>query len=126
MNETTHEVELSSIISESGPLRLKTQADGTFRLQGVFRMRDQEGFPIDMSYEIAQDNGWDIDWIEALADASRQSLDKYDGLIEEIGMLEPERLPNIRKLFSYFLMSSEGETLDEKAANLYKRFHQAR
>ncbi len=66
-----------------------TQITGTLKLQGVYRLKDESGFPIDMSYELAKESGWCIDWVEALVDAGRQCVFKFDALLEEIEMLEP-------------------------------------
>ena len=84
-------------------------------------MRDQEGFPLDMAYEMAKEKGWDVDWVEALADAGRQSIHKFDALIEEISMLEPDRLSGIRMSFASGLMASAGDGFHEKAQALYQR-----
>jgi hypothetical protein len=115
----------SAVICESGPLRWKTQINGVPKLQGVFTMRDQEGFPVDMSYEIAKERGWEVDWVEALADAARQSILKYDALIEEIRMLEPAKVESVQKIFACGLMSCEGKTFCDKAAHLYKRMRES-
>jgi hypothetical protein len=115
----------SIILSESSPLRLKSQTNGVPKLQGVFTMRDQEGFPIDMSYELAKENGWEVDWVEALADAARQCIFKYDALIEEIKMLEPDRLDIVKRIFALGFMSSEGETFSKQASNLYNRMRES-
>ncbi len=105
--------------TETNPLRIKIYPTGVKRLQGVFTMRDQEGFPLDMSYELAKERGWEIDWVEALADAARQSMPKYDALVKEIRMLEPEKADSSSALFYCGLMCNEGNTPQEKAANLY-------
>ena len=55
-------IKQSTILSESSSLRLKSQVNGVSKLQGVFRMKDQEGFPIDMSYELAKENGWEVEY----------------------------------------------------------------
>jgi hypothetical protein len=115
----------SIILSESSPLRLKSQTNGVPKLQGVFTMRDQEGFPIDMSYELAKENGWEVDWVEALADAARQCIFKYDALIEEIKMLEPDRLDIVKRIFALGFMSSEGETFSKQASSLYNRMRES-
>jgi hypothetical protein len=111
----------SSVICESGPLRWKTQINGVPKLQGVFTMRDQEGFPVDMSYEIAKERGWEVDWLEALADAARQGILKYDALLEEIRMLEPTKVDAAQNIFASGLMSCESATFCDKSAHLYKR-----
>jgi hypothetical protein len=88
-------------------------------------MRDQEGFPVDMSYEIAKENEWDIDWVEALADAARNCILKYDALIDEISMLEPDKLEGIKHIFAVGLMTSDGDSFTEKASSLYNRMHKS-
>lgn len=80
---------VSPIVSRSGPLRVKRTINGGLRLQGVFRMQDQEGFPVDMSYEMAKEKGIEIDWVEALVDAGRQCIFKYDQLLAQIRLLIP-------------------------------------
>lgn len=113
----------SSVLNEEKPLRLKSQINKIPKLQGVFAMKDQEGFPIDMSYEMARDRGWEIDWIEAMVDASRQCIFKYDTLVDEIRMLEPNKINDLQRFFAAFMMADEGETFEEKAENLYKKMH---
>jgi hypothetical protein len=61
--------------------------DGRLLLGGVFRMKDEVGFPLDMSYEIAKEKGWLIDWMEYLADAGRQKQPKIESCLREIGYL---------------------------------------
>jgi hypothetical protein len=115
----------STILSETGVLRLKSQTNGVPKLQGVFRMKDQEGFPIDMAYELAKENGWEVDWVEALSDAARQCILKYDALIEEIGMLEPDKLEGIKRIFAVGFMTSEGDSFTEQANSLYNRMRES-
>ena len=115
----------SAVICESGPLRWKTQINGVPKLQGVFTLRDQEGFPVDMSYEITKERGWEVDWVEALADAARQCILKYDALLEEIRMLEPAKVVIVQKIFACGLMSCEGATFCDKAAHLYNQMRES-
>lgn len=115
----------SAILAENGMLQWKSQINGVPKLQGVFTVRDQEGFPIDMAYEIAKERGWEVDWVEALADAARQCIFKYNALIEEIGMLEPEKLNAIKHLFACGLMTCEGATFCDKAKELYLKMHES-
>lgn len=110
----------SVTLAESGPLRWKSQTNGVPKLQGAFTLRDQQGFPLDMTYEIASDHGWEVDWVEALADAARQDISKHDAVIAEIGMLEPGKLEAVKRIFACGLMSSEGETFRDKALDFYR------
>lgn len=47
--------------------------DGITLIGGVWTLHDQEGFPLEMSHLTCQQNGWRIDWMEAMADASRSN-----------------------------------------------------
>ena len=50
-------------------------------------MKDQEGFPLDMAYEICKERRACPDWCEAMADALSQSYTKYETLTGEMEML---------------------------------------
>lgn len=104
------------------PIRWKMQANGVPKMQGVYRMRDQEGFPLDIAYEIAKEKGGIVDWVEALTDAGRQSIDKYDALVEEIRMLEPHKVDAAVMIFTIGIMQCEGE-FTERSQSLYDRMH---
>lgn len=111
----------STVLATSGPLRWKSQANGVPKVQGVFTMRDEQGFPLDMSYEIAREKGWSIDWLEAMADAARQCILKLDALLAEMRLLLPMAEVELwERLFRYSIMSAEGVTLQEKAGALYR------
>lgn len=62
----------SRVLQLNKPLRWMSQIDGRPKLQGLFRMADEIGFPVEISKETCEENGWDPDWVEALADAGRQ------------------------------------------------------
>ena len=107
------------------PLNLKCQKGGRMRLQGVFTLRDQEGFPIDMAYEMAKEHGWEVDWVEAMADAARQCPFKYEALCDEIKLLEPDKFAAAFMVFSDGLLGCYGETFCEKAEQLYRKMRPA-
>lgn len=56
-------------------------------LAGIFRMKDEVGFPVDMSYEECKHQGLCPDWFEYLCDAGRQGDWKYDAAEQEMRML---------------------------------------
>lgn len=116
----------SIILGERGPLRWKTQRNGVPKLQGVFTLRDEQGFPVDMAYELARERGWEVDWLEALADAARQCVLKYLALLEEIRLLEPHKLAAVTTLFAAGLMACDGATFQDRAANLYRQMRAGR
>lgn len=44
--------------------------DGQFMMGGVWRFYHQNGFPLEITTLTAKENGWCVDWLEAMADAS--------------------------------------------------------
>lgn len=73
--------------------------DGRPLLAGLFRLKDEVGFPLDMSYEECKERGYAPDWAEALADAGRQGSAKYDSVLRELGYLlgEPAKRDIVHK-----------------------------
>lgn len=61
--------------------------DGKLLLGGVFRMHDQEGFPIEASFEECQRKGWQVDWAEALADCWLNDPMKMDNFVGQAALL---------------------------------------
>jgi hypothetical protein len=110
----------SIVLGERGPLRWKSQTNGTPKVQGLFTLRDQEGFPLDMSYEICKENGWDVDWVDILADAARQCIFKFKAVVEEMEMLEPIKAKAAQDIFAIGLMQCHGDSFCEMAKNLYQ------
>ena len=104
----------------NGPLRVTMTKRRGLILQGVFALQDQEGFPVAMSFELAKERRWNIDWIEALADAARQSVKKFESLLAEINLLEPANIEAVQHVFRGGLMESAGATFCEKAESLYQ------
>ena len=87
-------------------------------IAGVYRLKDECGFPIDASYDYCHDKGLTIDWMEALAYAVSQGVDgvfKMDALLKEIKMLIPDDYGDILRrwkvLLGYHLkrVDSQGE-----------------
>lgn len=66
--------------------------DGIPLMAGIYRMKDEIGFPISVSYEMIKDNQWCPDWCEFLADAGRQKDWKLDDALHEMKMLVGEHL----------------------------------
>ncbi len=120
-NETQINIPVSEILAQSKVFRLKSQINGVPKLQGVFTAKDEKGFPIDMTYDLASEHGFVIDWIEALTDALRQSVDKYHALLEEIEILDPDNFMSIKFVFYAMIKESEGDYFTDKAQNLYER-----
>lgn len=44
--------------------------DGIVLIGGIWKLWEQEGFPIEMAHLLCQQHGWKVDWLEAMADAS--------------------------------------------------------
>lgn len=62
--------------------------DGRPLIGGIFRMKDEIGFPLDMSFEICQEHNWRIDYLELLCDAWLKDCLGFDSVIKELDMLE--------------------------------------
>lgn len=62
--------------------------DGYFLIGGIYRMKDELGFPLDASLDYCIEKGnLIIDWCECLADAGSQNDWKFDSVLEELEML---------------------------------------
>lgn len=92
--------------------------DGTPLIGGVWMLRDQEGFPLEMSHLICRDKGWAIDWMEAMADASRTN--NCPALIKAVKAFLPEHaLSHLKLGFMHMVRSGKSfeEVVAEKRAN---------
>jgi hypothetical protein len=93
-------------------------SEGTTLIGGVWTLRDQEGFPLEMAHLIARDRGWAIDWAEAMADASRTN--NCPALMDAIeAFLPAEAITHLK--IGFFRMVTGGKSFDdiiaEKRAN---------
>ena len=61
--------------------------DGSPLIGGIYTLKDQSGFPLDMSYEEVRRMGACPDWAECLADAGAQCIIKFDGVVTELSCL---------------------------------------
>jgi len=87
--------------------------DGTYLIGGVWTLRDQVGFPIEMSHVVCKQNGWLIDWMEAMADASRSN--NCPALMRVVETFMPE--DGIMRLKMGFVhMVRSGKSFDEVVA----------
>ena len=83
---------------------------------GVWRLYHQEGFPLEMSHLIAKGNGWKVDWLEAMADASLDN--NCPALMKQIeSFLDDETIDNLKIGYMFVfkhLNKTFQEVLDEK------------
>lgn len=101
-------------------MRAIKQTNGVYKLQGIYTLKDTTGFPVEMSYLEARDRGMEIDWVEALADALRQGIEKFDAFAQEVRTLVPDQCPQIGRIFICGIMEQPGETLEEKGRSLWE------
>ena len=74
--------------------------EGKPLIAGLFVLKDQEGFPLDMAYEKAKEYG-EPDWAECLADAGRRGIKQYDSVTRELGfLLGPDVRDDIENRFN--------------------------
>lgn len=87
--------------------------EGTPLIGGVWTLRDQEGFPLEMSHLVCRDKGWAIDWLEAMADASRSN--NCPALMKAVEAFLPE--PAVTHLKMGFMnIVRSGKSFDEVLA----------
>ena len=87
--------------------------DGTPLIGGVWTLRDQEGFPLEMSHLVCRDKGWAIDWMEAMADASRSN--NCPALMKAVEAFLPEHAVTHLKM-GFMHMVRSGKSFDEVVA----------
>ena len=87
--------------------------DGTILIGGVWTLRDQEGFPLEMSHLVARDKGWLIDWAEAMADASRSN--NCPALMKAVEAFLPAHVITHLKV-GFVQMVRSGKSFDEVIA----------
>ena len=85
---------------------------------GVWTLKDQSGYPIEMSYVSAITNGYNIDWAEAMADASLSN--RCPALMRDIEtFLSTETISHLKNGFIHNIKSGKSFQciLDDKRAN---------
>lgn len=66
--------------------------EGRPLIGGIFKMKDQEGFPLDASFDLCRDKGLAIDYMEFLCDAWLSDCLGFDSVIRELDMLGGSRV----------------------------------
>lgn len=81
---------------------------------GVWRLAHQDGFPLELSYVLACQGGWRIDWREAMADASLD--DNLPALMRQIeSFLDESSLLQLKVNFVRVMEhKSPQQVMDEK------------
>ena len=73
---------------------------------GVWKLWEQEGFPLEMSHMTCLDRGWRVDWLEAMADASTtNNLPALMGHIE--AFLPAEVVAQLKAGFAHVIASGK-------------------
>ena len=87
--------------------------EGVILLGGIWKMWEQEGFPIEMAHIFCRDKGCAVDWFEAMCDAS--ITNNCPALMRQIGEFLPEDV--IIKLKVGFMHAiKSGRTFEEIVA----------
>ena len=88
--------------------------DGTTLVGGVWKLWEQEGFPLEMSHMICRDKGWRVDWLEAMADASRSN--NCPALVKHIEAFLPCETMTALKL-GFVRVLNSGKTCEQIIAD---------
>lgn len=76
---------------------------------GIWTLAHQEGFPLAVSHDLAQSEGWAIDWLEAMCDASRDN--NLPALMKQAtAFLDADTIDYMK---AAFMMAKEGATYDQ-------------
>lgn len=92
--------------------------DGKILVGGVWKLWEQEGFPLEMSHLVCRDRGWAVDWLEAMADASLTH--NCPALMKHLeSFLTDETLTALKAGFMRVLNSGKtyGQIVSEKIEN---------
>lgn len=92
--------------------------DRVLLMGGIWKLWEQEGFPLEMSFLVCRDKGMAVDWLEAMADASRtNNLPALMAALETF--LPAETIQTLKAGFMRVLQSGETyeQILEGKRAN---------
>ena len=92
--------------------------DGITLIGGIWKLWEQEGFPLEMSHLVCRDKGWAVDWLEAMADAS--CTNNCPALMQHIeGFLPAETITVLKVGFMRVLNSGKSyeQIVADKQAN---------
>jgi alanyl-tRNA synthetase len=93
-------------------------SNGQSLMGGIWRHYHQNGFPLEITNLVAKENGWCVDWLEAMADASiDNNLPSLMSHLETF--LDEETLVSIK--ISFMNLLNKGRTfssiLEDKKKN---------
>jgi hypothetical protein len=92
--------------------------EGVMLIGGIWKLWEQEGFPLEMSHLICRDRGCSVDWLEAMADAS--CTNNCPALMKHIEAFLPSETITALKL-EFMRVLNSGKTSEqivaEKQAN---------
>jgi len=91
--------------------------DGVTLIGGVWKLWEQEGFPLEMSHLICRDKGWAVDWLEAMADAS--CTNNCPALVKHIEAFLPHDAMTALKL-GFMRVLNSGKTYEQIVAEKQK------
>ena len=74
---------------------------GRQKIAGIYRMQTDHGFPVDMSYELAKEKGYDVDWVEAFLSALERHHSEYETLVEQAKILDAEYAEECERGFRF-------------------------
>lgn len=77
--------------------------EGKPLMGGVFRMKDEHGFPLDCSRDVLKEKGWEIDYLELLCDAWLHDVDGFDSVCRELDMLDGSHVQQWKLYGAVFL-----------------------
>jgi len=109
----------------TGPLYttgfVKTETGLKPLIGGIYAMKDQEGFPVEISVMYCQEKDILIDWYEFLADAGRQtSADKFLDAEKELVNSGCKHVAEIKAKFAFCVMQRSEPTFRENCQAIWE------
>lgn len=105
--------------TEYGPVIYATGCTnlGITLIGGIWKLWEQEGFPLEMSHLVCRENGWAVDWSECMADAC--TTNNGPALMKHLeAFLTGETIHDLKLGFMHAL--NLGKTYDQIAAEKMK------
>lgn len=73
---------------------------------GIFKMQDQQGFPMDASFEELKGKDLEIDWLEALCDCWLNDCLKFESFVRQAEILTGQKLEEMWKSTCCLILNS--------------------
>lgn len=100
--------------------------EGKLLIGGVFRMKDEYGFPLDCSRDVIKEKGWEIDYLELLCDAWLHDVDGFDSVCRELDMMDGSHVDQWKLYGAVFLQQHPKSIQRKDSIDVFCRYVMAK